>query len=97
MKILYIHGLSSSGASNTAETLRRLLPGVTVISPDLACSVVASVDSVVLAESWSAASINASVSIGTVCSTIELVSPEAEVTAISAVVLFNPAAARPLA
>ena len=35
MKILYIHGLSSSGASNTAETLRRLLPGATVISPDL--------------------------------------------------------------
>ena len=35
MKILYIHGLSSSGASNTAETLRQLLPGVTVISPDL--------------------------------------------------------------
>lgn len=35
MKILYIHGLSSSGNSRTAERLRCLLPDDTIISPDL--------------------------------------------------------------
>lgn len=35
MKILYIHGLSSSGNSGTAEHLRRLLPNDTIFSPDL--------------------------------------------------------------
>lgn len=34
-KIIYVHGLSSSGASLTAETLRKLLPDVEVLSPDL--------------------------------------------------------------
>ena len=35
MKILYVHGLSSSGMSRTAATLRHLLPEATVFSPDL--------------------------------------------------------------
>lgn len=35
MKILYIHGLSSSGASGTPANLRQLLPNDIVISPDL--------------------------------------------------------------
>ncbi len=35
MKILYIQGLSSSGVSGTADTLRKLLPESTVLSPDL--------------------------------------------------------------
>lgn len=35
MKILYIHGLSSSGNSETAACLRRLLPYDIIISPDL--------------------------------------------------------------
>lgn len=35
MKILYIHGLSSSGSSGTADRLRRFLPNDTIISPDL--------------------------------------------------------------
>lgn len=35
MKILYIHGLSSSGNSGTAERLRRLLPDDIIFSPDL--------------------------------------------------------------
>lgn len=34
-KILYVHGLSSSGASSTAKNLQRLLPEYEVISPDL--------------------------------------------------------------
>lgn len=34
-KILYIHGLSSSGKSGTATTLQQLLPNMTVIAPDL--------------------------------------------------------------
>lgn len=34
-KILYIHGLSSSGASTTAVTLQKLLPEYVVLSPDL--------------------------------------------------------------
>lgn len=33
--ILYIHGLSSSGASGTARHLQALLPGVRAIAPDL--------------------------------------------------------------
>lgn len=35
MKILYIHGLASSGASGTPANLRSLLPDDVVISPDL--------------------------------------------------------------
>ena len=34
-KILYVHGLASSGASNTAKTLQRLFPKFKVIAPDL--------------------------------------------------------------
>ena len=33
--ILYIHGLSSSGASGTARHLQALLPDIRVIAPDL--------------------------------------------------------------
>ena len=35
LKILYIHGLSSSGSSGTAELLRRYLPDDIIFSPDL--------------------------------------------------------------
>ncbi len=35
IKILYIHGLSSSGSSGTADRLRRFLPDDIIISPDL--------------------------------------------------------------
>ena len=35
MKILYIHGLSSSGSSGTADRLRRFLPNDIIFSPDL--------------------------------------------------------------
>ncbi|MDL2223808.1 hypothetical protein LJB92_00670 [Bacteroidales bacterium OttesenSCG-928-M06] len=35
MKLLYIHGLSSSSASSTAKNLRILLPESNVIAPDL--------------------------------------------------------------
>lgn len=35
MKILYIHGLSSSGASSTVDRLRNLLPNDKIFSPDL--------------------------------------------------------------
>ena len=35
MKILYCHGFASSGATGTAESLRRMLPEVEVISPDI--------------------------------------------------------------
>ena len=35
MKILYIHGLSSSGSSGTPQRLRKYLPNDTIISPDL--------------------------------------------------------------
>lgn len=34
-KILYIHGLSSSGNSNTVNTLRQLLPNDCILAPDL--------------------------------------------------------------
>ena len=34
-KVLYIHGLSSSGASATVSQLRELLPAVEVIAPDV--------------------------------------------------------------
>lgn len=34
-KIIYIHGLSSSGMSSTATNLRALLPECEVLSPDL--------------------------------------------------------------
>ena len=33
--ILYIHGLSSSGASSTARHLQSLLPDTRIIAPDL--------------------------------------------------------------
>lgn len=35
LKILYIHGLSSSGSSSTAQRIRTLLPQAIVYSPDL--------------------------------------------------------------
>ncbi|MCQ2076651.1 MAG: hypothetical protein MJZ20_06425 [Bacteroidaceae bacterium] len=35
MKILYFHGFASSGATGTAEYLRKLLPEVEVLSPDI--------------------------------------------------------------
>lgn len=35
LRILYIHGLSSSGSSGTAEKLRRYLPEDVIFSPDL--------------------------------------------------------------
>ncbi|MBQ4276471.1 MAG: hypothetical protein II750_00015 [Bacteroidaceae bacterium] len=35
MKILYFHGFASSGATGTAEFLRKLLPEVEVVSPDI--------------------------------------------------------------
>lgn len=35
LNILYIHGLSSSGSSGTAEKLRRYLPDDVIFSPDL--------------------------------------------------------------
>lgn len=35
MKILYIHGLSSSGSSGTVDRLRRFLPDDVIFSPDL--------------------------------------------------------------
>ena len=35
LRILYIHGLSSSGSSSTAERLRRYLPDDVIFSPDL--------------------------------------------------------------
>jgi len=34
-KLLYIHGLSSSGNSNTAKNLAFLLPNVEILAPDL--------------------------------------------------------------
>jgi predicted esterase YcpF (UPF0227 family) len=34
-KLLYIHGLSSSGNSSTAKNLAKLLPDVEIIAPDL--------------------------------------------------------------
>ena len=35
MKILYFHGFASSGATGTAEFLRKLMPEVEVVSPDI--------------------------------------------------------------
>lgn len=35
MKIIYFHGFASSGATGTAESLRRMLPEAEVISPDI--------------------------------------------------------------
>jgi len=35
IKLLYIHGLSSSGNSSTAKNLARLLPDVVIIALDL--------------------------------------------------------------
>lgn len=35
MKIVYYHGFGSSGASGTVETLRRILPDVEVVAPDI--------------------------------------------------------------
>ena len=34
-KILYIHGLSSSGSSSTAKNLRMFCPNYEILSPDL--------------------------------------------------------------
>ena len=34
-KIIYFHGFGSSGASGTVETLRKLLPDVEVVAPDI--------------------------------------------------------------
>ena len=34
-KIIYLHGLGSSGATQTADYLRNKLPEVEVISPDI--------------------------------------------------------------
>lgn len=34
-KILYVHGFSSSGQSGTVVKIREMLPGVTVVAPDL--------------------------------------------------------------
>lgn len=35
LKVLYVHGLSSSGSSSTAQRIRTLLPQAIVYSPDL--------------------------------------------------------------
>ena len=35
MKIIYFHGFASSGATGTAEFLRKLLPEIEIISPDI--------------------------------------------------------------
>lgn len=35
MKIIYFHGFASSGASGTVELLRKLLPEVDVVAPDI--------------------------------------------------------------
>ena len=35
MKLIYLHGFGSSGASGTVETLRNLLPDATIIAPDI--------------------------------------------------------------
>ena len=40
MKVLYIHGLSSSGSSNTPQLLRKYMPEAEVISPDLPTDIV---------------------------------------------------------
>ena len=34
-KILYVHGFSSSGQSGTVVKIREMLPGATVVAPDL--------------------------------------------------------------
>lgn len=38
MNIIYLHGLSSSGQSNTAKRLRELLPDDNVVTPDIPVS-----------------------------------------------------------
>ena len=38
MNIIYLHGLSSSGQSNTAKKLRELLPDDNVVTPDVPVS-----------------------------------------------------------
>lgn len=35
MNIIYLHGLASSGQSNTAKKLRELLPDDNVVTPDI--------------------------------------------------------------
>ncbi|MBQ0102794.1 MAG: hypothetical protein KBS99_01235 [Prevotellaceae bacterium] len=35
MKIIYFHGFASSGASGTVELLRKLLPEIEVVAPDI--------------------------------------------------------------
>ena len=38
MNIIYLHGLASSGQSNTAKRLRELLPDDNVVTPDISVS-----------------------------------------------------------
>lgn len=38
MNIIYLHGLASSGQSNTAKMLRELLPDDNVVTPDIPVS-----------------------------------------------------------
>ena len=35
MKIIYFHGFASSGATGTAEMLRKLLPEIEIVAPDI--------------------------------------------------------------
>lgn len=35
MKIIYFHGFASSGASGTVQTLRKIMPDIEVIAPDI--------------------------------------------------------------
>lgn len=44
MKVLYIHGLSSSGSSNTPQLLRKYMPEAEVISPDLPTDIAEAVE-----------------------------------------------------
>ena len=34
-KIMYVHGFASSGQSGTVSRIRQVLPGATVVAPDL--------------------------------------------------------------
>ena len=35
MKIIYFHGFASSGASGTVQTLRKIMPNIEIIAPDI--------------------------------------------------------------
>ncbi|MBR3114627.1 MAG: hypothetical protein IKH47_02465 [Bacteroidaceae bacterium] len=35
MKIIYFHGFASSGASGTVQTLRKIMPDIEIIAPDI--------------------------------------------------------------